>query len=113
MSIVQAEARRHFGCPSLEGVELETQGGSGSALQHWEKRVLGVSGEIRLHVYGGGGGGGSWMWEGYMSANGVCMKCVCEGACWWEEQWGRGVGGEEVGYGKPKRKEGMYMAVGT
>ena len=33
----------HFGCTSLEGVELENQGGPGTAMDHWEKRILGVS----------------------------------------------------------------------
>ena len=40
--LLQAEARDHFGCPTLEGVELENQGGSGTAISHWEKRILGV-----------------------------------------------------------------------
>uniref|UniRef100_A0A158P6U1 Leishmanolysin-like peptidase n=1 Tax=Angiostrongylus cantonensis TaxID=6313 RepID=A0A158P6U1_ANGCA len=34
------EARRHFACDSLEGAELENQGGDGTALTHWEKRVF-------------------------------------------------------------------------
>uniref|UniRef100_A0A8K9XZV6 Leishmanolysin-like peptidase n=1 Tax=Oncorhynchus mykiss TaxID=8022 RepID=A0A8K9XZV6_ONCMY len=34
------EARRHFGCPILEGMELENQGGMGTELNHWEKRLL-------------------------------------------------------------------------
>ncbi|VDM52059.1 unnamed protein product [Angiostrongylus costaricensis] len=34
------EARRHFACGSLEGAELENQGGDGTALTHWEKRVF-------------------------------------------------------------------------
>lgn len=38
---VLREGRAHFGCSDLEGVELENQGGNGTALQHWEKRVLG------------------------------------------------------------------------
>jgi len=33
-------ARKHFGCPSLSGVELENQGGSGSAGSHWEARIM-------------------------------------------------------------------------
>ena len=33
-------ARGHFGCPSLGGVELENQGGSGSAGSHWEGRIM-------------------------------------------------------------------------
>ena len=40
----QAEGRRYFGCDSLVGVELENQGGSGTAGSHWEKRIL----EVRL-----------------------------------------------------------------
>ncbi|KAI0241970.1 Leishmanolysin-like peptidase [Lamellibrachia satsuma] len=35
------EARRHFGCDTLEGAELENQGSAGSKLSHWEKRVFG------------------------------------------------------------------------
>ena len=38
----QREARDHFNCSSLAGLELENQGGSGTALSHWEKRILGV-----------------------------------------------------------------------
>ncbi|KAG8229044.1 hypothetical protein J437_LFUL007599 [Ladona fulva] len=37
---VVAEARAHFGCPILEGAELEDQGGDGTELTHWEKRVF-------------------------------------------------------------------------
>ena len=48
---MQREGRDHFSCEGLVGVELENQGGEGTALQHWEKRMLGVS-------WGGG--------EGYM-----------------------------------------------
>ena len=33
-------ARGHFGCPSLIGVELENQGGEGSAGSHWEARLM-------------------------------------------------------------------------
>ena len=33
-------ASQHFNCSSLEGVELENQGGSGSAGSHWEGRVM-------------------------------------------------------------------------
>ena len=35
-----AETRAHFGCSSLSGVPLEQQGGSGTELSHWEKRVF-------------------------------------------------------------------------
>uniref|UniRef100_A0A8D2IYF1 Leishmanolysin-like peptidase n=1 Tax=Varanus komodoensis TaxID=61221 RepID=A0A8D2IYF1_VARKO len=34
------EARKHFDCPILEGMELENQGGMGTELNHWEKRLL-------------------------------------------------------------------------
>ena len=33
-------ARNHFGCQSLTGVELENQGGEGSAGSHWEARIM-------------------------------------------------------------------------
>lgn len=39
---VRAEAQRHFGCDRLEGAELENQGGDGTALTHWEKRLFEV-----------------------------------------------------------------------
>ncbi|CAB3240905.1 unnamed protein product [Arctia plantaginis] len=37
---VVREVRNHFNCPELEGAELEDQGGDGTALTHWEKRVF-------------------------------------------------------------------------
>lgn len=37
---VVEEVRNHFGCPTLLGAELEDQGGEGTALTHWEKRVF-------------------------------------------------------------------------
>uniref|UniRef100_A0A8D0C7K3 Leishmanolysin-like peptidase n=1 Tax=Salvator merianae TaxID=96440 RepID=A0A8D0C7K3_SALMN len=37
---VVEEARKHFDCPLLEGMELENQGGMGTELNHWEKRLL-------------------------------------------------------------------------
>jgi len=37
---VVREVRRHFDCPTLEGAELEDQGGDGTALTHWEKRLF-------------------------------------------------------------------------
>lgn len=36
---VVAAARAHFGCATLDGLELEDQGGSGTAGSHWEKRL--------------------------------------------------------------------------
>ena len=40
---VVEEVRRHFNCSDLEGAELEDQGGEGTALTHWEKRIFEVS----------------------------------------------------------------------
>ena len=37
---VVEEVRRHFNCSDLEGAELEDQGGDGTALTHWEKRIF-------------------------------------------------------------------------
>jgi leishmanolysin-like peptidase len=37
---VVAEVQKHFDCSKLEGAELEDQGGEGTALTHWEKRVF-------------------------------------------------------------------------
>lgn len=37
--VVEA-AKKHFGCDSLVGVELEDQGGQGSAGAHWESRIM-------------------------------------------------------------------------
>lgn len=37
---VREEARKYFNCPTLEGAEIENQGGPGTAGSHWEKRVL-------------------------------------------------------------------------
>ena len=33
-------ARNYFNCPTLEGVELENQGGEGTEGSHWEARIL-------------------------------------------------------------------------
>lgn len=33
-------ARQHFGCPTLDGVEIEDMGGSGTAGSHWKKRLF-------------------------------------------------------------------------
>ena len=40
---VQEEVRRHYGCDTLSGAELEDQGEEGTALTHWEKRLFEVS----------------------------------------------------------------------
>eukprot|EP01124_Arcella_intermedia_P002639 TRINITY_DN11441_c0_g1_i1.p1 TRINITY_DN11441_c0_g1~~TRINITY_DN11441_c0_g1_i1.p1 ORF type:complete len:699 (-),score=100.41 TRINITY_DN11441_c0_g1_i1:18-2114(-) len=37
---VRDAARRHFGCDSLDGAELEDGGGAGTAYSHWEQRVF-------------------------------------------------------------------------
>uniref|UniRef100_A0A8C5P280 Leishmanolysin-like peptidase n=1 Tax=Jaculus jaculus TaxID=51337 RepID=A0A8C5P280_JACJA len=42
------EARKHFNCPVLEGMELENQGGMGTELNHWEKRLLEVSPTVSI-----------------------------------------------------------------
>ncbi|KAA0194103.1 Leishmanolysin peptidase [Fasciolopsis buskii] len=39
----QAAARAHFACPTLEGVELENQGGAGTSSAHFEKHIVQVS----------------------------------------------------------------------
>ena len=38
----QAVGHCHFNCTSLKGVEVENQDGPGTALSHWEKRILEV-----------------------------------------------------------------------
>jgi leishmanolysin len=35
-----AAAQQHFGCSTMTGVEIEDQGGAGTAGSHWEKRIL-------------------------------------------------------------------------
>ena len=51
VSSLQEEARRHFNCPILEGMELENQGGMGTELNHWEKRLLEVRECVCLCVH--------------------------------------------------------------
>ena len=41
---VREEVRKHYGCESLSGAELEDQGEEGTALTHWEKRLF----EVRI-----------------------------------------------------------------
>ena len=43
---VLSVARQHFACPTLRGVPLETEGGSGTARTHWRLRVL--NGELMV-----------------------------------------------------------------
>lgn len=38
---VVAEARAHLGCNTIQGIEIEDDGGSGSGGSHWEQRVVG------------------------------------------------------------------------
>ena len=33
-------AKKYYNCPNLKGVELENQGGAGTASSHWEARIL-------------------------------------------------------------------------
>lgn len=40
--MVLEEVRRHFGCATLEGAEIENGGGSGTAGSHWEKTRFGL-----------------------------------------------------------------------
>lgn len=47
---VVQEVRDHFGCDELEGAELEDQGGEGTALTHWEKRILENEGRSPLTI---------------------------------------------------------------
>lgn len=37
---VVAAAKKHFNCDSIDGIELENQGGDGTAGNHWEMRVM-------------------------------------------------------------------------
>jgi leishmanolysin-like peptidase len=49
---VVEEGRRHFNCSTLEGVQLEDQGGAGTGSSHWEKRIVeseGMTGVISTH----------------------------------------------------------------
>ena len=40
---VKEEVRKHYGCDTLSGAELEDQGEEGTALTHWEKRLFEVN----------------------------------------------------------------------
>eukprot|EP00656_Telonema_subtile_P051828 TRINITY_DN7072_c0_g3_i5.p1 TRINITY_DN7072_c0_g3~~TRINITY_DN7072_c0_g3_i5.p1 ORF type:complete len:1087 (+),score=149.88 TRINITY_DN7072_c0_g3_i5:225-3485(+) len=54
---VLAKARAHFGCATLDGVEVENQGGPGTEASHWEKRLFnnefmtGIKGSGMHQVY--------------------------------------------------------------
>lgn len=43
---VVAKAREHFQCPTLNGAELEDEGGPGTAGSHWESRTFQVKQRI-------------------------------------------------------------------
>ncbi len=47
----QEEGRGHFNCSTLEGVQLEDQGGSGTAGSHWEARITKVTTINHYHYY--------------------------------------------------------------
>lgn len=47
---VVATVREYYGCASMEGMELEDEGGSGTAGSHWEKRL--IEGELMLGSIG-------------------------------------------------------------
>ena len=42
---VREEVRKHYGCDTLSGAELEDQGEEGTALTQWEKRLFEVIAE--------------------------------------------------------------------
>ena len=62
---VVAAIREHYACPSLDGAELENQGGDGTVLSHWEKRVL--RGDIMVGSIDG-------YFDGYMGQMQVISK---------------------------------------
>jgi hypothetical protein len=47
---VLARVRDHFGCPTLNGAELENDGGNGTALSHWEARIFQGEAMVRGHL---------------------------------------------------------------
>ena len=95
--VVQA-ARKHFACSTLEGVELEDQGGSGTANCHWESRVMlgdymmgesypeNVISEISLALFEDSGWykanyytGGLFRYGKNKGCNFVLQKCIIDG----------------------------------
>ena len=40
---MQREARKHFGCSTLNGLELENLGGQVTRYFHWKKKLVDVS----------------------------------------------------------------------
>ncbi|CAI2730968.1 unnamed protein product [Schistosoma spindalis] len=39
--ILLAEGRKHYNCPTLDGIDIENEGGEGTAGSHFEKRTVG------------------------------------------------------------------------
>lgn len=52
------KVREQFGCPTLNGAELEDDGGPGTAGSHWEQRIF--DGEMMDGVSSGGGAHHNW-----------------------------------------------------
>ncbi|XP_041459036.1 leishmanolysin-like peptidase [Lytechinus variegatus] len=48
---VVEEARAHFQCPSLEGIEVENHGGTGTEITHFEKRLLANEAMTGTHTH--------------------------------------------------------------
>ncbi|XP_072173799.1 leishmanolysin-like peptidase [Diadema setosum] len=48
---VVEEARAHFNCPTLEGVEVENHGGTGTEITHFEKRLLANEAMTGTHTH--------------------------------------------------------------
>ena len=46
LKFLQREARAHFDCPVMVGMEVENNGGYGTKLTHFEKRLL----EVRFSI---------------------------------------------------------------
>ncbi|PIO62710.1 hypothetical protein TELCIR_15718, partial [Teladorsagia circumcincta] len=69
---VRKEVRKYFGCPTLEGAEIEDQGGPGTMGAHWEKRVLEVFGEIYVEATDT-----RCTYPGNMHYNNYSMETVC------------------------------------
>uniref|UniRef100_UPI00358E0BC2 leishmanolysin-like peptidase n=1 Tax=Myxine glutinosa TaxID=7769 RepID=UPI00358E0BC2 len=103
---VMAEGRKHFGCPSLEGVELENQGGVGTELNHWEMRLLGNEVMTGAHTTSGPLSrltlalmeDTGWYWADYSMAQklswGFQLGCLfAQGSCleWVKDRHHRGL----------------------
>ena len=49
-ALFQREARNHFNCPTLNGMELENLGGPGTQFGHWKARLVEVCYIIHLYT---------------------------------------------------------------